>query len=44
MICKLCNIEESRSKKSHYCENCFVEVRKETQKREMNIAEVQYEI
>jgi len=32
-FCKNCNINLVRSIKSHYCEDCFVEVRKETRKK-----------
>lgn len=30
MICIKCNINDARSKKAHYCEDCFILVRKET--------------
>jgi len=33
MICKRCNDKESRSVKSHYCKDCYVLVRKESNKK-----------
>ena len=33
MICKRCNIVESRTKKSHYCEDCYIITRAETYSR-----------
>ena len=33
MICKKCNEKESRTKKAHYCEECFTIVRKESHRK-----------
>lgn len=33
MICKKCNNAESRTSKSHYCDQCFILIRKETYSR-----------
>lgn len=33
MICKKCNVSESRTIKAHYCEECFITVRKKTHQK-----------